>query len=214
MKSKKIMYWAFTMLITTLFITMPLKAQVTIGSLNLPNENALLDLRQNADSSSTKGLLFPRVALSGTTLPDPMTAHVLGMTVYNTATAGDVTPGLYYNDGTKWAKVGEGGSKWFYMPSFNFLITSAVGTDTTFDFYGEYVKQFTKSGNTQFVSSNTGATQVEQLYTADQLEYYVTSYADSVIQINSISAAGVMDYKVLSTDVPEGSFINVIFKVK
>jgi len=214
MKSKKIMYGALAMIVATLFITMPLKAQVTIGSLNIPDANALLDLKQNADGSSTKGLLYPRVALTATTSPAPLTAHVEGMTVYNTDSVNDVTPGLYYNDGSKWAKVGEGGSKWFYMPSFNFLITSAVGTDTTFDFYGEYAKQFTKSGNTQFVSSNTSATQVEPLYTADQLEYYVTSYADSVIQINSISAAGVMDYTVLSTDVPEGSFINVIFKVK
>jgi hypothetical protein len=34
-----------------------------------------------------------------------MTAHVAGMTIYNTATTGDVTPGLYYNDGTQWIKI-------------------------------------------------------------------------------------------------------------
>jgi len=78
-------------------------AQVTIGSQNAPDGNALLDLRQNTvDSLSTKGLLFPRVALTNTNSYAPLTAHVKGMTVYNMATAGDVTPGIYVNDGTKW----------------------------------------------------------------------------------------------------------------
>ena len=49
-----------------------------------------------------KGLLMPRVALTGTTSFSPLTAHVAGMVVYNTATSGDVLPGYYYNDGTKW----------------------------------------------------------------------------------------------------------------
>ena len=49
-----------------------------------------------------KGLLMPRVALTGTTSFSPLTAHVAGMVVYNTATSGDVIPGYYFNDGTKW----------------------------------------------------------------------------------------------------------------
>jgi hypothetical protein len=49
-----------------------------------------------------KGLLISRVALTSSTSPAPLTAHVVGMMVYNTATAGDVIPGLYFNDGTKW----------------------------------------------------------------------------------------------------------------
>ncbi|MNS95615.1 hypothetical protein D3C72_1298820 [compost metagenome] len=40
-----------------------------------------------------------------TTNPSPLSAHVKGMYVYNTATAGDVTPGPYSNDGTRWQKV-------------------------------------------------------------------------------------------------------------
>jgi hypothetical protein len=51
---------------------------------------------------SNKGMLFPRVALTGTNSALPLSAHVAGMMVYNTATIGDVTPGLYYNSGTKW----------------------------------------------------------------------------------------------------------------
>jgi hypothetical protein len=76
----------------------------TIASSSLPAANSLLELESN-----NKGLLFPRVALSATNLAAPLSAHIAGMTVYNTATAGtvpfNVVPSLYCNDGTKWNKV-------------------------------------------------------------------------------------------------------------
>lgn len=55
--------------------------------------------------STNKGLLLPRVALVETTNVAPLANHVAGMTVYNTATANDVTPGYYYNDGTQWVRI-------------------------------------------------------------------------------------------------------------
>ena len=79
------------LLITPLFST----AQVGIGT-TTPNADAELDI-----VSTTRGLLLPRVALSNTTNPSPLSTDVAGMTVYNTATAGDVTPGFYYNDGAR-----------------------------------------------------------------------------------------------------------------
>lgn len=71
----------------------------------LPNANALLELESN-----NKGFLLPRVTLSATTAFTPLTAHIAGMTVYNTATAGDVTPGYYYNDGARWVKLSGAGN--------------------------------------------------------------------------------------------------------
>jgi hypothetical protein len=50
--------------------------------------------------------------------------------------------------------------------------------------------------------------------TADQLVFYVTAYSHNVIQVVSLSSAGILTYNVLSGVVPDGSFINVIFKVK
>jgi len=44
------------------------------------------------------------VALSSTTNNAPLSAHVAGMVVYNTATVGDVTPGVYVDNGTKWVR--------------------------------------------------------------------------------------------------------------
>jgi hypothetical protein len=77
-------------------------AQVRIGGTGTAvDANAILELQ-----SSTKGLLFPKVALTSTTAFAPLAAHTAGMTVYNTATAGDVTPGLYANNGAAWVKLG------------------------------------------------------------------------------------------------------------
>jgi len=77
-------------------------AQVKIGdNVTSLNSSSLLELE-----STTKGVLFPRVALTSTTSYSPLSAHVVGMTIYNTAAAGDVTPGMYTNDGTKWVKLG------------------------------------------------------------------------------------------------------------
>ncbi len=73
-------------------------AQVKIGDNheNL-NSNSLLELE-----STNKGILMPRLALTSTSSFAPLASHVAGMLVYNTATANDVQPGLYINDGTRW----------------------------------------------------------------------------------------------------------------
>jgi hypothetical protein len=80
-------------------------AQVKFGTNpSTVNGSALLELE-----STNKGLLMPRVALTATNSASPLSAHVAGMVVYNTATAGtapnNVTPGFYFNNGTKWLKV-------------------------------------------------------------------------------------------------------------
>lgn len=75
---------------------------VGIGT-TTPNSNASLEL-----GATNKGFLPNRVALSATDNAAPLTAHVVGMMVYNTATAGtaptNVFPGWYYNDGTQWIR--------------------------------------------------------------------------------------------------------------
>ena len=81
-----------------LIFTVSTFAQTGIGT-TTPNASAQLDV-----SSTTKGFLPPRVALTSTTLASPLTSKVAGMVVYNTATTGDVTPGLYVNTGVVWVK--------------------------------------------------------------------------------------------------------------
>jgi hypothetical protein len=78
-------------------------SQVGIGT-STPNSSAQLDV-----TSTTKGFLPPRVALTATNSTTPVTSPATGLLVYNTATAGtspnNVTPGLYYYDGTKWQRI-------------------------------------------------------------------------------------------------------------
>jgi len=99
------------------------QAQVTIGSGVTPQTGALLDLKENDNSTnnSTKGLLYPRVALTYKNELRPMftdattaaqkTAHA-GLVVFNTTevAALDVTTfifkkGLYLWNGTTWGSV-------------------------------------------------------------------------------------------------------------
>ncbi|MDR6406513.1 MULTISPECIES: hypothetical protein [Chryseobacterium] len=97
MRKNNVLFLVFVLSNSFLF------AQVGIGTAS-PNINAILEL-----NSSNKGLILPKVALTATNNAAPLTAHVAGMTVYNTATntssaANAVYPGEYYNDGTKWMR--------------------------------------------------------------------------------------------------------------
>ncbi|MDO9185922.1 MAG: hypothetical protein Q7W13_07915 [Bacteroidia bacterium] len=86
--------------------------EVGIGT-TIPNASSLLDL-----TSTSKGLLIPRVALTATNAAGPITAPATSLMVYNTATAGaspnNVVPGYYYWNGTKWISLngGSGGLDW------------------------------------------------------------------------------------------------------
>jgi len=77
--------------------------QVGIGT-TTPNNDAILEV-----SATNKGMIIPRLALSATNSFSPLSAHVAGMVVYNTATAGtspnQVTPGMYYNNGSNWERL-------------------------------------------------------------------------------------------------------------
>jgi hypothetical protein len=104
---KKVILWMPALIL--LMSTASVKAQVRIGGLEDPNESAVLDLNAtNTTNNGTLGLALPRVALTSTGNYAPLKTHVAGMTVYNTVTTDDVTPGTYYNDGSKWIRIGSG----------------------------------------------------------------------------------------------------------
>lgn len=124
-------------------------AQVGIPS-NNPNKNSVLDLNKT-DGTSEKGLLLPKVALSSTSDPSPLSAHTAGMYVYNTALAGTtgtaVSPGEYYNDGKKWIRVAT--SSW--------STTGNAGTNSTNNFVGtnDAAEFAIKTDNTERLRINT-----------------------------------------------------------
>ena len=85
-------------------------AQVKIGdNVTTLNANSLLELE-----STNKGVLFPRVALTGTTDATTVGTQVAGMTVYNTAATNDVTAGMYTSNGTIWVKLGASAASTLY----------------------------------------------------------------------------------------------------
>ncbi len=80
-------------------------AQTGIGT-TTPDASAKLDV-----SSSNKGFLPPRIALTALNSASPVTSPATGLLIFNTATAGSipnqVTPGYYYWDGvnSKWVRL-------------------------------------------------------------------------------------------------------------
>ncbi|MEC4034601.1 hypothetical protein [Myroides odoratimimus] len=172
------------------------------------NTNAILELE-----AENKGLLLPRVALTETTKANPLSAHVSGMTVYNTATVADVVPGFYYNDGSKWQQMvttDNKAVKFFYMPTITFD-TSVLG-DGTKELYEEYKKQFTMtSGNA--VKSTSAPAVIPHFPAASDLYYYVTDFDPAVFSDIVIDDNGVMTYKIIGNGTPT-SIMNIVFVVK
>lgn len=88
-------------IIAFLFLTInSVNAQVGIGT---TSPNGALDI-----TSTTDGLLIPRVALTITTSALPLTTPTISELIYNSATVADVTPGYYYWDGAKWVRLASG----------------------------------------------------------------------------------------------------------
>ncbi len=200
----------FTLLMATVSVCFSnLNAQVTIGSNTEPNSNAVLDLISN----STKGLLLPRVALTATNDASPTSAHTAGMTVYNTATNSsvlgyEVAPGLYYNDGSKWVRMPQRSTNWFYMPSISFD-TSTTGNGRTKDLYTLYYNQF----HAPAIKSTGAPTSVPYIPAATDFYYYITDYDTAVFSGISINASGVMTYNVIGS-ATACSYINIAFVLK
>ncbi|MFV0329709.1 MAG: hypothetical protein ACK5KL_07800 [Dysgonomonas sp.] len=208
-----------------------ISAQVTIGSSNPPNDDALLDLQEDNTGASTKGLLMPRVALEAANLAKPLSAHVAGMTVYNTAispgtvsSANYVSPGFYYNNGSRWERLHLGTTNWFYMPSIAIDVTTS-GTFTR-DLYLEYRKQFEDSMDSQtdpntsplpgttLVKSPSAPNPFTTIFDASKLYFYVTGYDATVFSALSITADGKLTYTVDADNVSDATYMNIVFVEK
>jgi len=83
-----------------LFILIPINTngQVSIGSGFAPAVDALLDLKELVDGTSSRGLLLPRMGLSSYISSVPLSRHVEGMFIYNNMNGGETC----INNGVKW----------------------------------------------------------------------------------------------------------------
>ncbi len=89
-----------------------------------PAGSAILEL-----SSANQGFLMTRVGLLNTSDVTTVPVPVTGLLVYNTNTAGDVTPGFYYWDGSKWVRL-------LNTQSDDWTILGNAGTNPTTNFIG------------------------------------------------------------------------------
>ncbi|MHC5202088.1 hypothetical protein [Myroides sp. LJL119] len=194
-------------------------AQSKIGG-NSPdiNPSAMLEI----DSETNKGLLLPRVELVALDDHAPLKEHVAGMTVYNTATNGDIVPGFYYNDGQKWSQMVTNDNKavkFFYMPSIVFD-TSEDKENVVIDLFAEYKRQFDLQSRMSVIGepktyfASEGAPNfIPYFENPTDLYYYVTDLDPEVFEIVSLSEQGVMTYNVKAA-ATDASIINIVFVVK
>jgi len=87
------------------------------------NASSILDV-----SSSNKGILIPRVALTGTADVTTIASPANSLLVYNTATVSNVTPGYYYWNGTAWTKMVNGTAWSLTGNSGTAAATNFIGT--------------------------------------------------------------------------------------
>lgn len=230
-----------------LFVVNVLYGQVTIGSSVPPERASLLEIKTqepNSDNvTSTKGGLgLPRVFLVDKNTLEPFISTAdtewvnattskikekhAGLMVYNIyVSPGTETnkekifrQGVYIWDGGRWKLETKDDSRYFLPPSFNIPLAT-IGSILTYDLYAQYANQFTKTGNTTFISSNPALSTIPapytgSLYKRSELDFAITYYDNRIIESVSVNANGVMTYKIKSLDVDANSFVNVVFIIK
>ncbi|MGX7666983.1 hypothetical protein [Flavobacterium pedocola] len=113
-------------------------------------------------TSTTDGLLVPRVALVNTTtatVSTPTTSEI----VYNTATINDVTPGFYYWSGTQWIRIATGNSS-------DWSLTGNGGTAAGTNFIGT-----TDAQDLRFKTNSTDRLNISN--TTGQIQTYASGAA-------------------------------------
>lgn len=201
------------------------QAQVTIGSGIEPHKDALLDLKENVSGTSSKGIVLPRVQLTSTELPAPLSEHLAGMTVYNLEARGtgatQVYPGFYYSNGVRWKRLVPENTIFFYAPSITVPTDATTAPEYnnttaffTLDLHEIYASQFTLSGEGISAAHSPAAGSLPVMG-AQQLDYFVTYYDNTVFTDVSVTNDGHLSYKLIPGFViTEKTFMNVVFKVK
>ena len=210
----------------------PLNAQVGI---NTKAPRATLDIVATSTSSeSPEGLIAPNLSRAEVISKNNVYGQdqkgafvyikeISDSDILDTKTAKIIGTGYYYFDGTIWRRLSYN-TEQIYLPSFNLplpIVTEPDDPNQEYDIYTNvYHKQFVKPLTTApaseqtFISSNPNLTQIPDLYRADQLDYVITYYDNTIINDVSISASGVLSYKVLNTNPSNTSFINIVLVVK
>ena len=171
-------------LLCNLFLLLGLFAYAQVKFGNNPtviNANSLLELE-----SLNKGLLLPRIPLTQTILAAPLSAHIQGMVVYNTATVNDVVPGMYYNDGTKWININLAIPKFWSLTgnSGTTAGTNFIGTTDNTDLVFKIKNVVSGWINSPLANTSYGFSSLPLTTTGN----YNTAIGDSTLNANTIGA--------------------------
>jgi hypothetical protein len=205
-------------LIAGIFVLMnsaALRAQVTIGVMAEPQADAVLELRTQ---NNNKGFLPPRISLTDPKLPEPLSAHVQGMVVYNTNTANSLLiEGLYINNGTQWIALRQAPSvmqNWFYMPSFPLEVSEEK--TYTVDLWEKYKNSFSPAASDPQLISTGGSPELQPLPAdGSHLYYYITGYDKSVFKNVKLTSDGKLTYTIEDLNmVSDATYMNIILLMK
>ncbi len=182
-----------------LFVSFAAFAQTGIGT-TTPDASAKLDV-----SSSNKGFLPPRVALTATNSASPVTNPANGLMVFNTVTAGSspfqVVPGYYYWDGV--------GLKWVSLSTtVGNVQNQAVFRSTSNTAYGNAVSTWNSRFNNMAsgdltVTSNTNFALSNGIYKIEWGLPYQTGSTYNIMQLQENLTS------TWSAFLSDGSFANV-----
>lgn len=169
------------------------EAQVGISNVSItPDASSMLEVR-----STNKGLLIPRVALTGTSDATTIATPATSLMIYNTATVSDVTPGFYYWSGSAWVRLLSG-----TIPASGWALTGNSGTTAGTNFVGTTDAQSLvfKTNNTERLRlTSTGNLGVANAAPTEKLD--VTGnvrFSGAIMPNNDAGTAG----KVLSSNGP------------
>ena len=150
-QNKKGMRYLYVLKLMCLFFSFSY-GQVGIGTTN-PNASSILEL-----SATNKGLLLPRVNITGKNDETTIVAPAEGLVIYSPASNTNVAPGIYAYDGGSWVNLS--------TRKYGRLLRDLVGTQNiTFtaysstNTYGNYLSLFDGLDNTgggSFHSARSG----------------------------------------------------------
>lgn len=200
---------------------------------NNTDPKATMDITAlNTNGSTAEGLIAPRLtgeqikagdSKYGSSQTGALVYATTAVTTTSPKTLNIKTPGYYYFNGAVWVKVASGLTatpKFFYMPSI-VLPTAAdqfiTGDGFSINSANEYIVNLHTRYSSQFntpKASSTGAVAL-QVLPANALDYFVTYSDDAVFENVTVSADGVLSYKVKANAiVTNATFMNIVFAVK
>ncbi len=207
-----------------------LNAQVGIGTTN-PAPGAMLDIE-----STDKGILIPRVTLTGTNDITTVTpAASYGLLVLNTANAGAgttaVTEGFYYWDGTEWVRIQGEGINWKITGNDEIINgTHFLGTlnNRQVDFRTSNVNRFRIPGNQNQVYAMANGSRIRPFYSwnsdtsmgfwksgegqlslsIDGTDFFTANANTPVRELSFNPTSDVMHFRVETDNEPNTFFIN------